>query len=298
MPDPLDDLRLSDVLTFFAVRRSGSVTGAARELGVTPSHVSKAITRLERQLSINLLSRGTQRVTVSEAGLRALPVLEQLVLRLRQLSRGELEHRTLTVAAPSYLLAFAMPLLAIARPDLRLRGSELPQALVRSYAADSLFDVALTQGQGSLPRSFASISVGFVRKALYAPASIAKKLGPPPIAPERVRELSFIAPTYISGGQFLPADDDCPIPMVERRIGHEVTTVALAFQLIEHTEAVVFGPAIAAQRLLAGGALVEIPVKGWDVRDELFVGCDADRVMAGEQRSIVDALKTGLIAAD
>src|SRR5262245_23090785 len=141
MPDALEDLRLADVMTFFAVRRAGSVTSAAREMHVTPSQVSKSIARLERQLAITLLPRGKQRVTVSEAGLRVLPVLENLVVKLRQIARGELDHRTLTVGAPSYLQSFALPLIAKARPDLRMRGCELPPALVRAYAAEALFDI-------------------------------------------------------------------------------------------------------------------------------------------------------------
>jgi DNA-binding transcriptional LysR family regulator len=45
--ESLADLRVGDLMTFLAVRRSGSITAAARELKVTPSQVSKAISRLE-----------------------------------------------------------------------------------------------------------------------------------------------------------------------------------------------------------------------------------------------------------
>jgi len=295
MPSALEDLRLADVLTFFAVRRSGSVTSAARELHVTPSQVSKSISRLERQLSLNLLTRGKQRVTVSESGLRVLPVLEDLVNKLRHIARGELEHRTLTVGAPSYLQDFALPLLAAARPDLRMRGCELPPALVRAYAAEALFDVTLSLGARSLPRSFVVLPVGIVRKVLFASPAMAKRLGKAPVAPEKVREMPFIAPVYVSHGQFLPADDDCPLPMSERRIGHEVSTIGLALALAARTDNLVFGPAISARAFVERGELVEVPVKGWEVFDELQVGCSADRVRSAEQKAICDALREGLI---
>ena len=50
MTDPtrdVADLRVADLLTFLAVVRSSSLTAAARERRVTPSQVSKAITRVE-----------------------------------------------------------------------------------------------------------------------------------------------------------------------------------------------------------------------------------------------------------
>jgi DNA-binding transcriptional LysR family regulator len=292
--DELDDLRLSDVLTFFAVHRTGSVTNAARELQVTPSYVSKSIVRLERQLAMTLLTRGKLRVSVSDAGLRALPVLEELVARLRQLAKGEPETRTLTVAAPSYLQSFCLPRIAACRADLRVRGCELPPALVRAYAAENLFEVTLTLGAQPLPRSFSAISVGPVRKGLFATPEVAGALGKPPISVERVKQLTFVAPTYISNGQFLPADDDCPLALGERRLGHEVTTVALAFEIALHTGQVVFGPSIAARPFVRRELLVEIPVKGWDVHEELIVGCNSDRVRSAEQRAIVEALRSGL----
>jgi DNA-binding transcriptional LysR family regulator len=295
MPDALEDLRLADVLTFFAVRRAGSVTSAAREMHVTPSQVSKSIARLERQLSITLLSRGKQRVTVSESGLRVLPVLEDLVIRLRQIARGELEHRILTVGAPSYLQSFALPLITKARPELRVRGCELPPALVRAYAAEALFDVTLSLGARSLPRSFVISSVGTVKKALFGPPSVAKKLGKIAL-PEKVKEIPFIAPVYVSNGQFLPADDDCPLLLSERHIGHEVSTIGLALELAVKTEQLVFGPTIAVRSFVERGELVEIPVRGWDVKDELLVGCSGDRVRAAEQKAICESLREGLLS--
>ena len=55
MSDALADLRFGDVLTFLTVHRCGAITGAARALKVTPSQVSKAVHRLERQLGAHAL---------------------------------------------------------------------------------------------------------------------------------------------------------------------------------------------------------------------------------------------------
>jgi DNA-binding transcriptional LysR family regulator len=106
------ELRLGDLFTFLAVRRSGSITAAARELRVTPSQVSKAITRLEGILSMQLLSRSPRGVALSEAGRRMVPHMEMAVASLKALEQGEPSHRPeLTVAAPSYLIHTFLPVI-------------------------------------------------------------------------------------------------------------------------------------------------------------------------------------------
>src|SRR5438034_300539 len=73
------DLRLADLETFLAVRRYGSASGAARELKVTPSQVSKAVDRLEGALGQALLLRSGRGVRLSEAALRMVPHIEDIV---------------------------------------------------------------------------------------------------------------------------------------------------------------------------------------------------------------------------
>jgi len=53
---------------FVAVAESGGFTVAAARLGVSSSHVSRQIARLEERLQTRLLYRSTRRVSLSEAG--------------------------------------------------------------------------------------------------------------------------------------------------------------------------------------------------------------------------------------
>ena len=53
---------------FVAVAESGQFTTAAERLGVSSSHISRQIARLEERLQTRLLYRSTRRVTLSEAG--------------------------------------------------------------------------------------------------------------------------------------------------------------------------------------------------------------------------------------
>jgi len=50
-------LPLRAITVFHAAARAGSVSGAARELGVTPSAVSQQIALLEVQLGTSLMDR-------------------------------------------------------------------------------------------------------------------------------------------------------------------------------------------------------------------------------------------------
>ncbi|PJI51044.1 MAG: LysR family transcriptional regulator [Pseudomonas sp.] len=53
---------------FVAVAETGQFTAAAERLGVSSSHVSRQVARLEERLQTRLLYRSTRKVTLSEAG--------------------------------------------------------------------------------------------------------------------------------------------------------------------------------------------------------------------------------------
>ena len=262
--DGLGDLRIGDLITFLAVRRTGSITGAAREIRVTPSQVSKAIARLEDHLQIKLLARSSRGVTLSEAGRKILPNVEAAVDKLRTMRRptpqAELE---LTVAAPSYLIALFLPTIAEALPGLRVRGLEMPPALVRAYATENIFDFALLpSGADRLPLSWTTDEIGELRKSLFATPALARRLGPPPVAVEALLDVPWVCPMSSSDGRFVAIDDDCPLTTSQRRIGHEAQTIGLALELAARTEQLVFGPIVAAHPYIVQGRLVPVQVRG------------------------------------
>jgi len=282
------DLRIADLQTFLAVRRSGSITGAARTLRVTPSQVSKAVTRLEDQLGARLLARGARGVSLSPAAARLAPQLEDIVRRVSTLHDSDASSE-LTIAAPSFLNVLLLPAIARAMPSVRVRGIEQPPALVRVYAAENIFDIALTLGAEPFPDTWEISRIGDIRKALFATPAVAKRLGRAPVSVERLRELPFVVPIYSHNGQFVVADEGCPIAG-NRRIGHEVPTMALGLELAVATGHLVFGPTIVAKPYVDRHELVEVPVRGWDVREVLYVACNGERILARQRTAIVAAL--------
>jgi DNA-binding transcriptional LysR family regulator len=295
----LAELRIGDLLTFLTVHRCGAITGAARALKVTPSQVSKAVHRLEVQLGVLLLARSTRGVTVSDDGRRMIPELEDLAARLRRLRPAERAGVELALAAPSYLNAIFLPRIAARLgAEARVRGLELPPALVRAYAVENFFDLALVVGGDTLPGDWVAVNVGEVRKALFAPPRVAASLGGGPVEPERLRALPFVTPIYNVNGQYVPADDGCPLGHGARRLGHQSTTLVVGLDLACATGQLIFGPAVAAAEHVARGDLREVRVRGWDVREPLTMAVNGARVKARTQRIVAKLVAETLAELD
>lgn len=90
----------SEVALFIQVVDSGSFTAAAERLGVSRAVISKHLSRLERQLGVQLLHRTTRRLSLTEAGqilyqgsrpnLAAIDEVQAEVSRLQSQPVGEL----------------------------------------------------------------------------------------------------------------------------------------------------------------------------------------------------------------
>lgn len=121
---------LPDLATFILVVEERSFTGAAKKLDVTPSALSKLITRLEKALSVKLFERTTRQLLITQAGQK---IYEQAVIMLNaaqqvvELSSDDhgVPSGSLTVAAPeaflnSVLQPFVVPFLQ-QYPEIELK---------------------------------------------------------------------------------------------------------------------------------------------------------------------------------
>ncbi|MEA2746509.1 MAG: hypothetical protein QOI41_652 [Myxococcales bacterium] len=300
MSDPIRDvadLRVADLLTFLAVVRSSSLTAAARERRVTPSQVSKAITRVETHFARKLIERGSRGVMLSEAGRLLAPALEAVVNQLEAARAASPDGAEITLGAPSYLQTSLLPVLGLAAPNVRVRAFELPPSLLRANAQDDGFDILLLPGGGEhLPASWVAEEVGTIRRGLFASPALRARLGKGAVPLERLAEVPFIIPIFRQQGRVVPVDDDFPLPRSQRKIGHQVQTFLVGLEVAAQTEQLAFGPAIAAQRHLATGALVEIPIAGYAVTEPLTFACNVDRVSARLRSAFGTGLRTAMIA--
>jgi len=99
-------LDLNDVRIFVIAARTATFSGAARELGLPTSTVSRSITRLERYLGLLLVQRGQRGVVLTDAGTKYLGSCKQALQALKD--GGELldRHRV----HPGGLLRVACPI--------------------------------------------------------------------------------------------------------------------------------------------------------------------------------------------
>lgn len=294
----LADLRLSDLVTFLVLARTGSVTAAARELRVTPSQASKALARLEEHYRVKLLLRGAKGMALTEAGREVLPRIAEAVNALAassKVSATEGIAAELTLAAPSYLLGTIIAAIAATRTGLRLRGVELAPSQIRATATEGLFDLAvLPGGVRGLPATWVTDDIGVLRKILVGPPGLADGLGDVPLGVDQVRSLPFIGALSTLAGRFGPVGDDCPLPVSERTIVHRVQTFGAALELAARGECVAFGPSIGARRMLRSGELVEIPVTGWNATEPLLLLVNADVVRERVRQQLVATLRREL----
>jgi len=97
--------RFTELQTFVRVVEAGSITVAARRLGVAKSAVSRRIVELERRLSAQLVTRTTRRLTVTDTGLAFYERCRRVLADMAEAeslvaeTHGDLSG-TLRVAAP------------------------------------------------------------------------------------------------------------------------------------------------------------------------------------------------------
>lgn len=126
----IDNMRdLAGLMTFTRVVELESFSGAARDLGLSKSAVSKQVRRLEDRLGVRLLNRTTRRLSLTEAGrafydgcqqvASAADAAERAVSHLSEAPRG-----TLKVNAPMSFgrlhVGPALPGFLEAHPDLAI----------------------------------------------------------------------------------------------------------------------------------------------------------------------------------
>src|SRR5690606_19508137 len=94
-----------ELLVFHAVVRHMSAAKAAREMGLTPSGVSRVVSRLEERLGVRLLQRTTRKVSLTEEGAvfhaRTMQILNDLADAEAEMRRSAVQPRgNLRITAP------------------------------------------------------------------------------------------------------------------------------------------------------------------------------------------------------
>ena len=130
--------QLKRMAVFAEVVAAGSLSGAARQLGMTPSAVSQHLRQLEAALGLALVHRSTRKLTLTEAGERYVEGCAAMVAAARSADQALERHRDepegeLRIAAP---IGFGGLLASVLAP---LRN--YPKLTLRLLMDDALVDV-------------------------------------------------------------------------------------------------------------------------------------------------------------
>jgi DNA-binding transcriptional LysR family regulator len=186
-----------------AIADGGSFTAAGARLGLSPSAVSKAVTRVEERLGVRLLQRTTRRVAFTDAGEAYIALGRQLIADFEGLeretsSRDDTLRGTLRVSAPAvYGSVQVAPLLAaLARKH--------PALDVHLKCDDRLVDVIVERIDVAvrflsvLPSEFVARALTDDRRGLYASPAYLRGAR----APRTVDDLDAHAVIAFSGAAF------------------------------------------------------------------------------------------------
>lgn len=144
---------------FLAAARSGNFSAAARELGVSPSAVTKRVGQLEDRLETALFVRSTRQIRLTPAGERYLSRIRSVVSEVDDMVSGASDSTLklegyLRVKTPStFALTWFSELFTefqLAHPGVSLNVMLLDRAI---NPLDEGFDIAI----GALPASFGGV---------------------------------------------------------------------------------------------------------------------------------------------
>jgi DNA-binding transcriptional LysR family regulator len=130
----------SGVLPFVTAAEAKSFRVAARKLGLTPSAVSKAVTRLEARLGLRLLNRSSRNVSLTEEGDAFLRGCQQAVASMRSAE----EHVLSAQRAPRGRLTLSLPLMLgrmVVLPALKEFCERYPAVSVHATLTDRMVNL-------------------------------------------------------------------------------------------------------------------------------------------------------------
>lgn len=279
---------------FAAVVEAGSMTGAAKALGMTPSAVSQHISQLEALLGLSLLHRSTRRLNLTEAGevvwqgCQSLQqTLNQTELRLSEVRNSLLGEVRITapVGMAGQPLARALSPLLQAHPGLCIQI--IADDGKRDLIAERI-DVALRVGTLS-DSTLVARKLGQTRMLLCAsPAYLARK--GTPRSPADLLAHDWLASDLLGGGLML---------LDEKGQGHKVKPKprVLCNNVLPLRQFTLAGQGISLQpegeiaEDLASGQLLEL-LPGFRVPPMEIHAITPQREIPEKVRRVIDALRT------
>lgn len=188
----------SDIVAFVRVVEAHSFVAAAQTLGMSPSAISKAVSRLEERLGARLLNRTTRSLSLTDLGtgfyercreaLAQLDHAENEVSESRGIPRGKLRV-DVPISLGRLLIVPALPRFIEQNPELTVQMSMNDRVI---DLVQEGIDAALRVGTLS-DSSLIARRVGNLRGVTCASPEYIERMGGPPKTPEDLRPEQCIA---------------------------------------------------------------------------------------------------------
>jgi DNA-binding transcriptional LysR family regulator len=226
---------ITDLRTFVRVIERGGFAAASTDLGITPSGVSKLVTRLEDRLGVRLLHRTTRRLSLTPEGekyhVRARDILAAIEEAEAEVSRaGQRPHGRLRI---NCLPAFAQNQLAPSLSDFLARYPEVELELALTDRVVDLLeenaDVAIRAGPIDDPTLVAR-KFGEIRRGLFASPEYLARRGTPS-TPEALRNHDCIVVKTLPSALRWPFHDGGEVRRVEIKSRVLVDSADAALQI-------------------------------------------------------------------
>ena len=206
-------ITLDEMQAFITVVDSGSITGAAEQLGQTISATSRTLARLEAKLSTTLMRRSTRRLELTEEGAIFLARARQIVASVHEteelmtLRRNQPEGRLRVDAASPFMRHVIVPLVA----SYRTRYPQVQLELTSNEGVIDLLerrtDVAIRIGSLKDSSLHATPIASSGIRVLASPGYLAEH-GMPPSVEELAKHplLGFMQPESLNDWPLVGAD--------------------------------------------------------------------------------------------
>jgi DNA-binding transcriptional LysR family regulator len=218
-------MAVSDLRAFVQVAERSGFAAAAKDLGLTPSAVSKLITRLEGRLGVRLLHRTTRRLALTPEGetyhLRARDILaaiddvEAEVSRAGQRPRGRLRVNCVPAFALHQLVR-DLPSFMEANPDIEF-DLTITDRMIDLLAENT--DVSIRTGPVE-ESSLVARKFGEIRRALFASPKYLARRGMP-LQPEQLHEHNCIVLKISARSQRWPFRDRDGVKFID--VGNRIS---------------------------------------------------------------------------
>ncbi|GAD89649.1 MULTISPECIES: LysR family transcriptional regulator [Vibrio] len=131
---------LPDLATYTLVVQQGNFTNAANSLSMTPSAVSKTISRLEKALEVKLIERTTRNLRITEEGQKVYEQAVQMLYAAEQAvelssNRHLKPQGSIMISAPEALLSIVL------QPLIIEFLKKYPQIQIKARAIDGAVDI-------------------------------------------------------------------------------------------------------------------------------------------------------------